>query len=223
MYKKIIKENELGVEWEDGKIVGLLKPGLYAFSRRFGRKADIFDTRLSVLRVAGQEVLLADKISVKVNITGTYKISDPVKLLRQIDKNAINEHVTQLTQLGVRDVLATKTLADITEKRNELNGEFIQQLEAAFSKVGIVLVDARVKDVILPADIRTAYTQSLTAQLKSKAQLEQARGQSAVLRNLANTADLIEKHPQLIQLMGLQRDGASLNIHLDSPTGKSKD
>lgn len=220
MYRKTIKEYELGVEWHQGKITGLLKPGTYPFARRFKRRADIFDTRQVVIRVPGQEIMLADKTSVKVNITGIYQITDPVKMIRQINATSLQEHITQLVQLGVRDTLISKKLDDVFENREAISTDLQEKMQTQFSAIGLKLIEAKVKDVILPADLRSAYTEVLTAQLKSKAQLEQARGQSAALRNLANTADLIEKHPQLVQLMSLQKD-ASVNLHFEPASKKS--
>lgn len=221
MFKKTIKEYELGVEWNKGQIVGLLKPGkhaLYGFSHR----AEVFDARQVVLRVPGQEIVLSDRVSAKVNITGIYQIVDPVKLVRQIPKNTLQEHATQLVQLAIRTVLAEKTFDDLLEKRDEINTALLKELTKGFAEIGLKLSDSKIKDVILPSELRKAYTETLSAQLRSKAQLEQARGQSAALRNLANTADLIEKHPQLIQLLGLQKQESLLNLHLETSKDSSK-
>jgi regulator of protease activity HflC (stomatin/prohibitin superfamily) len=222
MYRKTIKEYELGVEWHEGKITGLLKPGRYPLGRRLKRRADIFDTRQVVIRVPGQEIMLADKTSVKVNITGAYQIADPVKLVQQINFTTLDEHITHLVQLAVRDVLVSKKIEDVFEDREAISDSLQKKMKSQFNELGLNLLGAKIKDVILPADLRKAYTEALAAQLKAKAQLEQARGQSAALRNLANTADLIEKHPQLVQLMSLQSGDAAVNLHFESVKKDSK-
>lgn len=223
MFRRVIKEFELGVEWSEGRIIGALNPGAYPFKRRFGRKATIFDTRQTVLRVPGQEVILGDRTSVKINITGTYKVNDPVLLVRNIAEENIQEHLTQIVQVCLRDTVTSKTLDEVLEGREKVNEQFSKVIERAFKELGIQLIDCKIKDVILPADLRAAYTESLSTKLRSHAQLEQARGQSAALRNLANTAELVEKHPQLIQLLSLQKKEGNLNLFFDQSVQSKKD
>jgi regulator of protease activity HflC (stomatin/prohibitin superfamily) len=222
MFRKTIKEYEIGVEWHDGKIVSLLKPGSYSFLRRLGRRADIFDTRQTTLRVPGQEIMLGDRTSLKVNVAGTYSVSDPVKLLKQINKEDLHEHVTQLVQLRLRDTLADKSLDDLLERKADANEELAANLGESFKEIGLTLMDIKIKDVILPSDLRLAYTESLSAQLRARAQLEKARGQSAALRNLANTADLIDRHPQLVQLLSLQQKDSMVNLTFEQKLPDSK-
>ena len=217
MFQRIIKEYELGVEWHEGKVVGLLKPGKYSFARRWKRQADIFDTRQTPLRIVGQEVILGDRTSLKINVAGSYRVVNPVQLVRQLEPAGLPEHLNLLVQLCLRDTLSTTTLDDLLEKRDKVNEAFHEGLQSALARLGVELNDIRIKDVILPSELRVAYTESLSAQLRAKAQLEQARGQSAALRNLANTADLLEKHPQLVQLLTLQKKDSNLNLYFDNP------
>jgi regulator of protease activity HflC (stomatin/prohibitin superfamily) len=223
MFRKIIKEYELGVEWKDGQTVGLLKPGKYGFKRRIGRKAEVFDTRKTALRIAGQEVILGDRTSLKINVAGMYRISDPVALVKEVSGDELSDHLNQVVQITLKDVLASKTLDDLLERREAVNDDFMKKVSAELKQMGLEVTDIKIKDIILPAELRSAYTESLSAQLKAKAQLEQARGQSAALRNLANTADLLDRHPQLVQLLTLQKKDSILNLYFEqsAPTAKA--
>lgn len=158
--------------------------------------------------------MLGDRTSLKVNIAGSYKITDPIKLVRAVAD--LYEHLNQMVQLRLRDILSTKTLDDLLGERAKINDELTSILEPTFKEIGLELLEVKIKDVILPSDLRAAHTEALAAQLRGKAQLEQARSQSAALRNLANTADLLEKHPQLVQLLSLQKDGTRLNLFFES-------
>lgn len=213
-YRKTVHEYQLGIEWHNGRIVRVVKPGAYWILAGMGRRIDTFDTRATSLRIPGQEVMLGDRTSIKINIAGTYKITDPVKLVHEVPE--LTDHLNQLVQLRVRDILAEKTLDDVLDGRTQLNKQLKLQLTEAMESVGIELIEAKVKDVILPSDLRAAHVEALSAQLRGKAQLEQARAQSAALRNLANTADLLEKHPQLMQLLSLQKDGSRLNLYFEA-------
>jgi hypothetical protein len=67
----------------------------------------------------------------------------------------------------------------------------------AGSRTGVDVVDAYVKDVIVPAEIRTAAMQLVTAKARGAAQLEAARAETAALRALANAGKLLDAHPAL--------------------------
>jgi regulator of protease activity HflC (stomatin/prohibitin superfamily) len=66
------------------------------------------------------------------------------------------------------------------------------------------VLDAFVKDVIVPAEIRTAAMQLVTAKSRGAAQLEAARAETAALRALANAGKLLDAHPALAQLRLVQ-------------------
>lgn len=61
-----------------------------------------------------------------------------------------------------------------------------------------------VKDVILPAELRTAYAELSPPGSAARGQLEAARSETAALRSLANAARLHDEHPALVQLRLVQ-------------------
>ncbi|CQD10241.1 hypothetical protein BN970_02011 [Mycolicibacterium conceptionense] len=67
------------------------------------------------------------------------------------------------------------------------------------------MIEAFVKDVIVPAEIRAAAMQLVTAKATGAAKLEAARAETAALRALANAGKLLDAHPALAQLQLVQR------------------
>lgn len=219
-YKRVVKQYELGIFWKHGQTLGLAKPGKYRLALFWGRSIEKFDARSQALRISGQEVILADRTSLKLNVAGSYRIVDPIALITHVKQSDLQEYLNNVVQLRVRDVVAEATLETIFEARNDLNKQLQALLVAEFQTVGLELAEVKIKDVILPSELRSAYVESAAAAQRSKAQLEYARGQSAALRNLANSADLLDKHPQLVQLLLIQKSDKamqSLNLHFDQP------
>ncbi|MET1004500.1 MAG: SPFH domain-containing protein, partial [Propionibacteriaceae bacterium] len=70
--------------------------------------------------------------------------------------------------------------------------------------LGIDVHTVVVKDVVLPAEIRAAYAELVTARQKGQVQLETARAETAALRSMANAAKLLDDHPALAQLRLVQ-------------------
>src|SRR5688572_28385356 len=74
----IVPEGYAGLLYRQGQFVELLGPGRHV---RWGRfwTLDPADTRKGHLPIAGQELLTADNIGVKVTLTVSYQVTDPVK------------------------------------------------------------------------------------------------------------------------------------------------
>ena len=57
---------------------------------------------------------------------------------------------------------------------------------------------------MLPANLKKAFSGIIEAKKEAQTQLEKARGDQAVLRNLANAAGLYDANPQLLQARIIQ-------------------
>jgi len=77
-------------------------------------------------------------------------------------------------------------------------------VRGAASRLGLELVQADVKDLTLPGDLKKLFTQVTKARQEGLAALERARGETAALRSLANAARLVQDNPALMQLRLLQ-------------------
>ena len=72
-----IDRNAVGVSFQDGRYVETLPPGEYAFWRRVAdSKLVEVDLREQSIDVAGQEIMTADKVTLRMNAAVTYRIVD---------------------------------------------------------------------------------------------------------------------------------------------------
>jgi regulator of protease activity HflC (stomatin/prohibitin superfamily) len=78
-----------------------------------------------------------------------------------------------------------------------------------------------IKDIVLPAELRAAYADVLTARQRGQVQLETARAESAALRSMANAAKLLDEHPALARLRLVQAAtyGSKLVLDVGGRTG----
>lgn len=56
-------------------------------------------------------------------------------------------------------------------------------------------------NLLIPRSLRQAFEAEVTARKRAVADLEEARGRTAVLRHLANAAARVEQQPALLQLL----------------------
>lgn len=196
-----IFEYERGLRFQRGRFARVLGPGAYWYLPAFTRihKIDVRPTRVAV---AGQEVLSSDGVAVKASLAATYRIADPQRAV--LDTDDYRTAVYTELQLALRAVISQTTVEDLLERRGEMSERLKTIPAPALATIGIELLDAAVRDLTLPGELKKIFSQVVKARQEGLAALERARGETAALRNLANASQMIERSPNLIQLRLLQ-------------------
>jgi len=201
MAKVTVMEYERVVKLVDGKVKEVLGAGRHRYRRRRTHLHRV-DMRPRWLTVPGQEVLTADGITVKVTAVLLVTPIDPVADLTARQQGGNDVYIA--TQLALRLAVARQTVEALMESRLDLGAEIQGPVREAAGRVGLELDEFLVRDLMLPGELRRAFADVLLAKQRGKAELEKARAEAASLRLLANTADLLEKHPSLLELRTLQ-------------------
>lgn len=197
----------------DGRVVAVLGEGRHRLPRtgrlRRRRAPDVrrVDVRTRLLVVAGQELATADVPGVRVTAVFRVRVVDPVAYLDV--STAPDDEVHLAAQLALRDVVARRTLDDLTAQRAQVAAELLDAARAAAAGVGLEVLGADLRDVGPPGEVRRALLQLVTARTEGLAALERARGETAALRALANGARVLADHPGLLQLRTAQVVGAA--------------
>ena len=202
----IINEGVAGLLYHEGKLVETLAAGRHI---RWGKnfRVALIDTRKTLLQVAGQEVLSADNVGVKLSVVLTTQIADAAKSVQAADNHAA--HIYSATQTAVRNVVAGVTMEALLTQRVAIGAQLREIITPQAEAVGVQVHAVEVRDVMLPGELRKAFSEVLKTRQEGQAALERARGESAALRNLANAARLIEGQPALATLRFLQTLEAS--------------
>jgi len=160
------------------------------------------DLRRSFTLVAGQEVLTADNVALKLSLLVTHQVADPVKAMHETQNWATDLY--NAAQLALRAVVGGVAVEALLNQRVEIGAQLLARVQADAAKIGINVHAVEVKDVIFPAELKRAFADALKAKQEGLAALERARGESAALRNLANAARVLEGNPALMNLRVLQ-------------------
>jgi regulator of protease activity HflC (stomatin/prohibitin superfamily) len=88
MFKRTVSEFQTAILWRKGRIVELIQPGQYTVLPFSAKRIERFDMRVVPLRISGQEVILADRTSLKINVAGTYQLTNPIKRVKQVANGA---------------------------------------------------------------------------------------------------------------------------------------
>ncbi len=212
-----VYEWERGLLYRGGRFERVLEPGRHRLRKRttWVRKLDARETTETV---AGQEILTADGVTVRLSMAATYAIVDPLRAVTAADDYRGALYLA--LQLALRDVVATLPIDELVEKRSEIGPRLLEPTAERAQALGLELKQVELKDVMLTGELRRMMAQVVAARKEGQAALERARGETAALRNLANAARLMEGNPALMQLRLLQQlTGSSGNtVVLGFPT-----
>lgn len=196
-----VKEYEAGLLYRHGRFIGRLGPGRHV---RWGRgyAMSLVDLRAQTLTVAGQEVLSADHVGIKMSVAVALQITDPAKALHEVQD--WSGHLYNAAQLAVRSLVAAQPVEGLLGQRLSLGTQLLAVLQPEGERIGVSIRSAEVKDVMFPGELKKVFVEVLRAKQEGQAALERARGESAALRNLANAARLLENNPALQNLRLMQ-------------------
>ncbi len=187
----------------DERLVERLAPGAYHLCVR-GRNAAVhtFSLRAQEAVVAQQDVLSKDKISLRLSAVVRYRIADCA--LAHSQHADIAGVIYSNTQLAMRRLVADKTLDQLLEQRAACAETLGDDLRARLASDGVDVQSAELRDMGVPAAMRTLLHRVIEAEKQAQANLIHRREETAATRALANTARLLENNPTLARLKELE-------------------
>lgn len=197
-----IPDTAVGLLIVDGELREVLKPGLTAYWKyQRNMRVEQVDTRVQAMEVSGQEILTRDKVSLRVNLTAMWQVTDAVKARANVSNFV--DYVYKELQFALREAVGTRTLDELLTDKSALDREVALtavKLEAS----GLAVRSVGVKDVILPGEMKTILNQVVEAEKVAQANLIRRREETAATRSLLNTARLMEENPTLMRLKELE-------------------
>jgi regulator of protease activity HflC (stomatin/prohibitin superfamily) len=218
LQRVIVFEYERGLLYHNGKFKQILEPGQHWISG-VAHTVQKVDVRTRSVSIAGQEVLSADNITIRISLAATFKVADPY----QVVVGAVNylEELYLYLQTELRDMVGALPIDELLAKRKQIGEQLFENTKERARALGVELITVSIKDIMFPGDLKNIFAQVVSARNEGLAALERARGESAALRNLANAAKLLEDNPGLYQLRVLQTIASSTgNTIILAPSGE---
>lgn len=192
-----VYEHEAGIRYDDGRLTSVLGPGRYRINRKRTAITRL-DLREQLIHVQGQEITLKDGLSPRITWSGRYKVSDPKAYVTSSESPYTQVYYD--LQMAIREVIEGLDYEDLMVQRSTLGEAILRQAGGTAGRLGITLLDGRIRDISLPGELKKALAEEKKSQILAKASLEKARTESATLRSLANSARMLEERPALMQL-----------------------
>ena len=204
LYSRIeIPEGETGLLFYDGKFVRALESGCYYFWNSMRKITCLcVDLRVQQLDISGQEILTADKVSLRINFVCTYRITDAVRIVSEIKDYKLQ--IYTLTQLALREYIGRFRFDELLEQKDSIAAYVLKQMQLKQDALFVEFSDAGLKDIILPGEIRDIMNTVLVAEKNAQANVIARREEVASTRSLLNTAKLMEENATLYKLKELE-------------------
>lgn len=198
-----VPDSHVGLLLVNGKLEKQLKPGSYGYWR-FNRNIEVkrLDCRLQNMEVSGQEILTKDRVSLRINLSASYRIVDTEKAVTLLGN--FTDFLYRELQLALRETVGTRSLDDLLADKSALNGELESAIKLRALEYGLQVQDIGVKDIILPGDMKAILNKVVEAQKTAEANLIRRREETQAMRSLHNTAKMMENNPVLMRLKELE-------------------
>lgn len=198
-----IEAGHAGLFFKDGRHEATLSPGAHAFWKGVA-KARILDVDLreQVVDVAGQEIMTADKVTLRINAVVVFKVTDPLKAVTTVED--YRQALYREAQLALRATVGTRELDALLADKDAVARELDAVVRARVAAFGLDVVSLGIRDVILPGEMRELMNKVTEAKKAAEADLITRREETAAMRSQANTAKILESSPTLMRLRELE-------------------
>jgi regulator of protease activity HflC (stomatin/prohibitin superfamily) len=213
-----VPADHAGVLFIDGKHVETLPPRRYAFWKNVGMvKLVRIDRRETGVDVPGQEMLTADKVTLRLNAVVVFRITDPLRAVTVVED--AKQALYREAQLALRASVGVRELDVLLADKDALAKEATEHLRARVATYGVEVADLGIRDVILPGDMKELMNKVIEARKAAEAAVITRREEAAALRHQLNAAKLLAENPTLQRLRELEvvekiAAGGKLNIVL---------
>ena len=198
-----IEQEHVGVLFVDGEYVETLAAGRYAFWKDAAKVSVVrVDMRETMVDIGGQEIMTADKVTLRLNALVTYRVVDARQSVSVADD--ARQTLYREAQLALRAVIGARDLDDFLAAKDAVGREVEEILRERAKALGMKIVSVGVRDVILPGDMKDLMNKVTEAKKAAEANLIARREETAATRSQANTAKLLDGNPTLMRLRELE-------------------
>lgn len=198
-----VERDHAGVLYVDGRYDATLQPGRYAFWRNAAEvHVAQVDLREQAIDVNGQDLMTADKVTLRLNAVVTYRVNDARLAVSSSDN--VHQALYRATQLALRAIVGQHELDEFLDDKQQVAKSALVQLNERAKELGLAVVGVGVRDVILPGEMKDLMNKVIEARKAAEANLISRREETAAMRSQANTAKLLDAHPTLMRLRELE-------------------
>ena len=198
-----VEAHERAMLFRDGELVERLGPGHFVYwtGGPSVRWVSV-DMREQVADIQGQEIMTADKVSLRMNLVVTHRVIDPERAVSEVTD--WSQALYREAQLELRSAIGGRTLEKLLSDKDAVGDEIRDRLSKRARAFGVEVSGVGLRDIILPGDMKAILNSVILAQKEAEANLIKRREETAAARSQANTAKLLAENPALARMKELE-------------------
>lgn len=198
-----VEPGHAGVVFVDGRHSETLPSGEYAYWKNAGAvKIVDVDLRENMLDVVGQEIVTADKVTLRVNAVVVFRVADPLRTVTQATD--ARQALYREAQFALRAAIGLRDLDAFLAEKDAVAKGMSDAVRLRAVDLGLDVLSVGIRDVILPGDMKELMNKVTEAKKAAEANLIARREETAAMRSQANTAKLLADSPALMRLRELE-------------------
>ena len=198
-----VDRDHIGVLFVDGRYVEALGPGLYAFWLGLAdvRLVEV-DMRETMVDISGQDIMTADKVTLRLNAVVTYRVVDARRAVSQTDD--VRQAIYREAQLVLRASVGARDLDALLAEKDAVGAEIEASVRQRAGELGLEIASVGIRDVILPGEMKDLMNKVTEAKNAAEANLIARREETAAMRSQANTAKVLADNAVLMRMRELE-------------------
>ena len=194
---RIVFEYKRALKFRFGKYIKILKPGI-RWIIPIVETIQIVDIRVITSNIVSQEVMTEDNVPCSIDGVVFFKINDPEKAVLEVEEFSFA--ITQLAQAALRDVCGKVELDTILSKREEMGKNIKAIVETETHEWGIEIIDVKIKDIMLPENMKRMMANQAEAERSRRARIILAQAEEQAADMLLQAGKKIDLSPSAIKL-----------------------
>lgn len=176
----VVDERQLAIKFQLGEIVRSdFEPGFY-FKFPFVNNVRKFDRRILTLDAQPEQILTGEKKNVLVDYFVKWRISNVEDFYRSFGGREMDaaSRLAQTIKDGLQAELGNRTIKEVVSgERVEIMNNVTQDVDVKMREFGIKVVDVRIKQIELPANVASSVFERMRAERDRIAKEHRAEGE----------------------------------------------
>ena len=194
--------NERLLIFVHGELFDTVGADRHVFWKAAGIDWQAIDLREQTLDVSGQEILTADRVTLRINLVAVFRVTDPV--LAALEVTDFRQALYRDAQLALRVAIGGRSLDDLLGDKEAVGLEIREVIAERATTFGVRVDKVGLRDIILPGEMKAILNRVIEAKKQAEANLILRREETAAARSQANTARLLADNPGLARMKELE-------------------
>ena len=156
------------------------------------------DQRVAATYFGAEETLTSDLVPVNVDAVVFWMVFSPKKAAAEVEDYA--SAVAWMAQAMLRKAIGRASLAEVACRRDQLDAELKDELEAKLEGWGIDVIDVEVRDIVVPRELQPAMAAAAVAARERDARMTLAEAEADISDMLKDASANYEGDPEAMRL-----------------------